>query len=103
MELARRVRPELIDAAGTEYGFLLHDVGKIGIPDDILQKPGPLTPAERKRMQQHTRLGEEMLSGVALLQGEGLRIVRSHHERWDGKGYPDRLRADDTPIGARIF
>jgi ribonuclease P protein subunit RPR2 len=88
---------------GIEYGFLLHDVGKIGIPDEILQKAGPLTPDERKRMQQHTLLGEEMLSGVALLQGEGLQIVRSHHERWDGTGYPDGLRGDDTPIGARIF
>ena len=87
----------------TPYGFLLHDVGKIGIPDDILQKPGPLSPAERRRMQTHTVLGEAMLSGVAFLQGEGLRIVRSHHERWDGRGYPDGLARDEIPIGARVF
>jgi response regulator RpfG family c-di-GMP phosphodiesterase len=88
---------------GIEYGFLLHDVGKIGIPDEILQKPGPLTPAERLRMQQHTVLGEQMLSGVALLQGAGLLVVRSHHERWDGSGYPDRLRGDEIALGARVF
>ncbi len=85
------------------YGFLLHDVGKIGIPDGILQKPGPLTRAERRRMQTHTVLGEQMLSGVAFLQGEGLRIVRSHHERWDGRGYPDAIAGGDIPLGARVF
>jgi putative two-component system response regulator len=85
------------------YGFLLHDVGKMGIPDGILQKPGPLSPAERRRMQTHTVLGEAMLSGVASLQGEGLRIVRSHHERWDGRGYPDELSRDEIPLGARVF
>jgi response regulator RpfG family c-di-GMP phosphodiesterase len=87
----------------TPYGFLLHDVGKIGIPDGILQKPGPLSPAERRRMQTHTVLGEAMLSGVAFLQGEGLKVVRSHHERWDGRGYPDGLSGDEIPLGARIF
>ena len=85
------------------YGFLLHDVGKIGIPDGILLKPGPLSGAERRRMQTHTVLGEAMLSGVAFLQGEGLKIVRSHHERWDGRGYPDGLARDEIPVGARIF
>ena len=89
--------------ASAPYGFLLHDVGKIGIPDGILQKPGPLSPAERRRMQTHTVLGEAMLSGVAFLQGEGLRIVRSHHERWDGRGYPDELAREEIPVGARIF
>ena len=89
--------------ASTPYGFLLHDVGKIGIPDGILQKPGPLSTAERRRIQTHTVLGEAMLSGVAFLQGEGLRIVRSHHERWDGHGYPDELSGGDIPLGARIF
>jgi response regulator RpfG family c-di-GMP phosphodiesterase len=85
------------------YGFLLHDVGKIGIPDGILHKPGPLTRAERRRMQTHTVLGEQMLGGVAFLQGEGLRIVRSHHERWDGKGYPDGAVGAEIPLGARVF
>jgi response regulator RpfG family c-di-GMP phosphodiesterase len=87
----------------TPYGFLLHDVGKIGIPDGILLKSGPLSPAERRRMQTHTVLGEAMLSGVAFLKGEGLKIVRSHHERWDGRGYPDGLARNEIPLSARIF
>jgi cyclic di-GMP phosphodiesterase len=104
LELLAAIDPDLVQHdRGMEYGFLLHDVGKIGIPDHILNKPGPLTPLERTRMQQHTLLGEDMLSGVALLKGEGLHVVRSHHERWDGGGYPDRLRADETPLGARVF
>jgi response regulator RpfG family c-di-GMP phosphodiesterase len=87
----------------TPYGFLLHDVGKMGIPDEILRKPGPLSTAERRRMQTHTVLGEAMLSGVTFLKGEGLKVVRSHHERWDGRGYPDGLARDEIPVGARIF
>jgi ribonuclease P protein subunit RPR2 len=88
---------------GVQYGFLLHDIGKIAIPDKIMLKPGPLTRGERKRMQTHTVIGEQMLSSVAVLQGEGLRVVRSHHERWDGKGYPDGLAGDEAPLGARVF
>ena len=104
LELLAASDPRLVQHdRGIEYGFLLHDVGKIGIPDEILNKPGPLSPPERARMQQHTILGEKMLSGVALLKGEGLRVVRSHHERWDGGGYPDGLRGADTPLGARVF
>ena len=87
----------------TPYGFLLHDVGKIGIPDGILQKPGPLSSAERRKMETHTVLGEAMLSGVVFLKGEGLKIVRSHHERWDGRGYPDGLTREEIPPGARVF
>ena len=102
--LAERVGDSAVTRdASAPYGFLLHDVGKIGIPDGILQKPGPLSAAERRRMQTHTVLGEAMLSGVAFLQGEGLRVVRSHHERWDGRGYPDGLAHDEIPVGARIF
>jgi len=87
----------------TPYGFLLHDVGKIGIPDGILLKPGPLSPPERRRMQTHTVLGEAMLAGVAFLQGAGLRIVRSHHERWDGRGYPDGRAGTDVPRGSYVI
>jgi response regulator RpfG family c-di-GMP phosphodiesterase len=103
IELTRAIDPDLIDDPSTEYGFLLHDVGKIGIPDDILLKPGPLTIAERRRMETHTVLGEQMLGGVAFFKGEGLRIVRSHHERWDGNGYPDGVGGTEIPLGARIF
>ena len=102
--LARAVGENaVVEDPSTPYGFLLHDVGKIGIPDGILQKPAPLSAAERRRMQTHTVLGEAMLSGVAFLKGEGLKIVRSHHERWDGRGYPDGLRGDEIPLGARVF
>ena len=102
--LARSVDDRaVVEDVSTQYGFLLHDIGKIGIPDGILQKPGPLSAAERRRMQTHTVLGEAMLSGVAFLQGEGLRVVRSHHERWDGRGYPDGLAKGEIPLGARIF
>ena len=101
--LAKAVEPDLLDDPSTVYGFLLHDVGKIGIPDDVLLKPEPLNDAELRLMHTHTVLGEQMLGGVAFLQGEGLRIVRSHHERWDGLGYPDSLAGEGIPIGARIF
>ncbi len=103
LELARHVDADLVDDLSAGYGFLLHDVGKIGIPDRILQKPGPLNDGERRLMRTHTVLGEQMLGGVAFLQGEGLRIVRSHHERWDGRGYPDGLEGTDIPLAARIF
>ena len=102
-ELSRIVAPELVDDESVAYGFVLHDVGKIGIPDSILQKPGPLTTPERRVMQTHTVLGEQMLSGVTLLQEGGLEVVRSHHERWDGNGYPDGLVRDQIPVAARIF
>jgi ribonuclease P protein subunit RPR2 len=103
IELAREIDPELLKDPSTEYGFLLHDVGKIGIPDRILQKPEPLSPAEERLMRTHTVLGEQVLSSVAFLRGEGLRIVRSHHERWDGAGYPDGLEGTDIPLAARVF
>jgi ribonuclease P protein subunit RPR2 len=103
LELAEAVDPRLLDEPSLEYGFLLHDVGKIGIPDRILLKRAGLTDNERRLMQTHPVLGEQMLSDVALLRGEGLKVVRSHHERWDGSGYPDGLRRRDIPLGARIF
>jgi ribonuclease P protein subunit RPR2 len=103
VELAGGLDGRLLRDPSLEYGFLLHDVGKIGIPDTILQKEGPLTDSERRVMQRHTVIGVEMLAGVPLLQGEGLRVVRSHHERWDGEGYPDRLAERQIPLGARIF
>jgi cyclic di-GMP phosphodiesterase len=103
LELALEVAPEIADDESVEYGFMLHDVGKIGIPDHILQKPGPLSDAERRLMQTHTVLGEQLLRGVTFLQEKGLEIVRSHHERWDGRGYPDRRRGSEIPAAARVF
>jgi diguanylate cyclase (GGDEF)-like protein len=103
LQLAGAIDPDLLRDPSLEYGFLLHDVGKIGIPDRILLKPGPLTASERRLMMTHSVLGEQLLGKVALLRGEGLRVVRSHHERWDGRGYPDGLERGAIPLGARIF
>jgi ribonuclease P protein subunit RPR2 len=103
VRLAAAVDPLLVDDPSIEYGFLLHDVGKIGIPDRILLKEGALTTSERRLMETHTILGEQLLADVEILQGTGLQIVRSHHERWDGGGYPDGLSARDIPLAARVF
>ena len=103
LELAWAIDPEVLTDQSAEFGFLLHDVGKIGIPDRVLLKPGPLATEERRLMETHTVLGEQMLSAVSFLRGEGVRIVRSHHERWDGYGYPDGLAGEQIPLGARIF
>jgi response regulator RpfG family c-di-GMP phosphodiesterase len=103
VELTRAVEPHLTEDPSTEYGFVLHDVGKMGIPDEILRKPKPLSDRERGVMETHTVLGEQVLAGVAFLQGEGLRVVRSHHERWDGGGYPDGLEGTEIPLAARVF
>jgi HD-GYP domain-containing protein (c-di-GMP phosphodiesterase class II) len=84
-----------------ELGALFHDIGKIGIPSAILLKPGPLTPVERGVIETHPLLGERILQPIEQL-GEVRRIVRNCHERWDGEGYPDRLRGEDIPIQARI-
>ena len=102
--LLAEIDPRALDRdPGVEHGFLLHDVGKIGIPDAILRKRGLLTHTERQRMQTHTLVGERMLTGISFLEGEGLQVVRSHHERWDGGGYPDGLSEYDIPLPARIF
>ena len=103
VELASVCAPELLNDPSVEYGFLLHDVGKIGIPDKVLQKPAALSDAERRLIETHTVLGEQMLEGVSFMSGECLSIVRSHHERWDGRGYPDGLGGDEIPLGARVF
>jgi response regulator RpfG family c-di-GMP phosphodiesterase len=102
-KLAAAVERSVLEEPTLEYGFILHDVGKIGIPDSILRKREPLTAGERRLLQTHTVLGEQMIGDAALLRGEGARVVRSHHERWDGAGYPDGLRAEEIPLGARIF
>jgi HD-GYP domain-containing protein (c-di-GMP phosphodiesterase class II) len=80
----------------------LHDVGKVGIPDAILDKPGRLDADEWEFMRQHTILGERILNAAAALRPVA-QLVRSSHERWDGTGYPDRLAGDETPLGSRII
>jgi len=103
LELAAVIDPELAADPALEYGFLLHDIGKIGVPDQILLKPSPLSEAEWRLMKAHTLLGAQMIGGVNFLQDAGVQVVRSHHERWDGSGYPDGLAGGEIPIGARIF
>jgi len=103
VELAGACAPQLLGDPSVEYGFLLHDVGKIGVPDNVLQKPGALSPAERRMIETHSVLGAQLLEGVSFMSDECLAIVRSHHERWDGGGYPDGLSGDAIPLGARIF
>ncbi len=83
-------------------GALLHDVGKIGVPDNVLRKPTALSESEWAVMKRHPEFGARIISGIPFLE-EVARIVRHHHERWDGMGYPDGLKGDRIPLGARIF
>lgn len=83
-------------------GALLHDIGKIGVPDHVLRKPGPLNEAEWAVMRTHPDLGAGIIEEIPFLEEVAV-IVRAHHERWDGRGYPDGLAGNDIPLGARIF
>jgi putative nucleotidyltransferase with HDIG domain len=85
-----------------EVGALLHDIGKLGVPDSLLAKPGPLTPAEYERVKQHSAIGADLLSTINF-PGPLSLVVRHHHENWDGSGYPDGLRGENIPIGARVL
>ncbi len=85
------------------YGAYLHDLGKLAVPDHILLKPGKLTFEEFERMKEHASKGFEMARRIKGLAPEVLDIIRHHHERWDGTGYPDKLAAEDIPMLARIF
>jgi hypothetical protein len=86
-----------------EFGALLHDVGKIRVPDSIINKPGPLTPEEWEVIKRHPADGQEMLDRIGGVLGEVGLIVRGHHERWDGGGYPDGLVGEDIPLASRII
>jgi putative two-component system response regulator len=94
------VSDEQIEAVRT--GGRLHDIGKIGIREEILNKQGPLTKEEFEHVKQHVTVGSQILAPLVHL-GEVIGFVRSHHERWDGTGYPDRLRGEEIPLGARII
>lgn len=85
-----------------EFGALLHDVGKIGVPDAILHKPTALTSEEWNKMKLHPLYGQQLLRNIAFLEGAS-RIVAQHHERWDGAGYPHGLRGAEIDLGARVF
>jgi putative nucleotidyltransferase with HDIG domain len=105
-ELAERVGARL-GMAGAElrnltHAALLHDIGKIAIRGEVLNKPGPLTDAEFGEIKQHTLAGVRMLERVAEL-GAVLPLIRSAHERWDGSGYPDRIAGENIPLGSRVI
>jgi hypothetical protein len=104
MEIAFRmgIQPGTKEWIDMQRGALLHDVGKIGVSDSILHKPGPLTDEEWVDMKRHPKIGHDMLKEISFLSGAA-GIVMAHHERFDGKGYPRGLRADEIPLGARIF
>jgi putative nucleotidyltransferase with HDIG domain len=85
-----------------EFGFLLHDVGKVAVPDAILFKPGPLSEPERALVRRHPEVGSEILRHIDFLD-EAKQVVRHHHERWDGAGYPDGLAGEAIPLAARVF
>ena len=85
-----------------EFGFLLHDVGKVAVPDAILFKPGPLTQEEFALMTAHPTIGSEILRHIDFLD-DAKTVVRHHHERWDGTGYPDGLAGEAIPVHARVF
>jgi putative nucleotidyltransferase with HDIG domain len=100
--LARSLGLPESEVRDVEWGALLHDVGKIGVSDTILLKPGALTEEEWAQMRQHPEIGYRMLRTVAFLEG-ALPLVLHHHERWDGSGYPAGLRGEDIPLHARLF
>jgi ribonuclease P protein subunit RPR2 len=102
LEIARALGITLSDTEEIEFGFLLHDIGKVAIADAIIYKPGSLTEKERALMEQHPVIGAEIVRGIEFL-GAAAEVVRSHHERWDGHGYPDGLRGDEIPLAARVF
>ncbi|GIW25977.1 HD-GYP domain-containing protein [Meiothermus sp.] len=85
------------------WGAYLHDVGKLAIPDAILLKPGKLTPEEFSTMKTHARLGDDLVRNLPFVPLAARQVVRHHHERWDGRGYPDGLAAEHIPLPARIF
>ncbi len=103
LALTRIVDPALARERDLRYGFLLHDIGKIGVPDAILLKPGRLTDRELRTVQMHTTLGEHLLSFIPFLSDLAHDVVAYHHERWDGAGYPWGLRGEAIPLAARIF
>lgn len=100
--LTRRIDPVLADDPAIDHGFLLHDIGKVGIPERILGKPGPLTPEELEVMRTHPMIGGRIVAPIRALK-RAAAVIEGHHERWDGSGYPRGLRGEEIPLEARIF
>jgi putative two-component system response regulator len=102
LRLGREYGLSSAEMKALEFGSLLHDIGKIGVPDSILRKPAKLTEEEWVRMREHPLHGQQILRGIEFLQGAS-RVVAQHHEKWDGTGYPLGLRTEEIDICARIF
>ncbi len=102
LEVARAMELDAAQRRNLEFAALLHDVGKIAIPKEIINKPGELDEGEWEIVRTHTVEGQRMLERVGGFMGEVGLVVRSHHERWDGGGYPDRLVGEEIPLAARI-
>jgi ribonuclease P protein subunit RPR2 len=102
IEACRALGGDLAATPGLEYAFLLHDLGKIGVPDAVLNKAGPLTDEEWALMREHPAIGLRILEGVPHMDVVRA-VVYSHHERWDGAGYPEGLKGQHIPLAARVF
>jgi response regulator RpfG family c-di-GMP phosphodiesterase len=102
LRLGRELGLDSEQTRSLEFGSLLHDIGKIGVPDAILRKPAALTQEEWVRMREHPLHGQKILRGIEFLEGAA-RVVSQHHERWDGTGYPLGLRGEEIDLNARIF
>jgi HD-GYP domain-containing protein (c-di-GMP phosphodiesterase class II) len=102
LAIAAAAGMDIADTPEMEFGFLLHDVGKVAVPDAILFKSGPLTSEEYALIAKHPVTGWEILRDIEFL-GEAKLVVRHHHERWDGQGYPDGLAGEAIPLSARVF
>jgi response regulator RpfG family c-di-GMP phosphodiesterase len=102
LRLGREIGLDEEGLRSLEFGSLLHDIGKIGVPDAILRKPAALSESEWVRMREHPRHGQKILSGISFLEGAS-RVVAQHHERWDGSGYPAGLSGEQIDLNARIF
>jgi ribonuclease P protein subunit RPR2 len=102
LALANRIDPELAASPTLGYGFFLHDIGKVGIPEHILCKAGPLSVDEWMVMRNHPVIGAQIVAPIAFL-ADTVELIRHHHERFDGSGYPDGLHGQSIPLGSRIF
>lgn len=102
LRLGREYGLNAVQMKSLEFGSLLHDIGKIGVPDAILRKPAKLTDDEWVRMREHPLHGQQILRGIKFLEGAA-NVVAQHHEKWDGSGYPFGLKAEEIDICARIF
>lgn len=102
LQLARELHIPEEQWEALRWGALLHDIGKMGVPDEILRKPGALTPEERLIIEQHPGIAYELLRPISFLK-DALVIPYCHHERWDGKGYPQGLAGENIPLAARLF